>query len=245
MALSHADGSYHFRNLRPGSYHLRAQSRDGYVLYGSEAPLEIRAAQSLTGHDFTVDRLEGTEVPSVNHVLSLVVGTADDKPSYLSLPPGVFNELDEATVEAWVRMKTAASHQSFFDYGHKSSKLTLKHETDGGLAAWTGDASGGKQHSVSAEGILPVAEWFHVAYVTGSGGVNVFLNGIKVGQDKAGNSFSGLTRGLNQKHHLGSPWNTVGDAGTHGQRVRRGAGVDRGSQRGPNPRDDVRPPQRE
>jgi len=54
--------------------------------------------------------------PATNRVLEL-----DGTNSFVELPPGIFNELDEATVEGWVKWERFRNMSRFFDFGGRKS----------------------------------------------------------------------------------------------------------------------------
>ena len=49
---------------------------------------------------------------AINHVLEL-----DGKGSYIQLPPGIFKELTESTVEGWVKWDSFRRWSRLFDFG--------------------------------------------------------------------------------------------------------------------------------
>src|SRR6185436_9642810 len=57
-----------------------------------------------------------------NRVLDL-----DGKGSYVQLPPGVFKELIEATVEGWVKWDSFRRWSRFFDFGASWNGMNLTH----------------------------------------------------------------------------------------------------------------------
>jgi hypothetical protein len=60
--LSNSDGGYQFRGLKPGIYHLRCQTLDGYVYYNNRneitekdnlgKPIRVVPGDSIRGIDF-------------------------------------------------------------------------------------------------------------------------------------------------------------------------------------------------
>ena len=64
-------------------------------------------------------------VPAQNHVLSL-----DGDGDYVRLPSDIFNELDEATVEGWVRWEELNTDARFFDFGTWGKSMLVSREGD-------------------------------------------------------------------------------------------------------------------
>lgn len=65
---------------------------------------------------------------SPNRVLDL-----DGSGSYVELPPNILNNLDEATVEAWVKWRSLPPNQSsrFFSYGEPFHDTGIQASPDG------------------------------------------------------------------------------------------------------------------
>ena len=56
-----------------------------------------------------------------NRVLEL-----DGDGSYVELPPNVFTNLDEATVEGWIKWHRFGTHSRFFDLGARDHSINIK-----------------------------------------------------------------------------------------------------------------------
>ena len=129
-----------------------------------------------------------------NHVLEL-----DGSGGYVELPPNIFNDLDEATVEAWVRWDDfSGTGKRLFNYGDALRDMSLYSGYDStGLRFVVGDPSGKREdlHFVLAEGFLRPQQWCHVAGVSGKGGMKLYLDGALVGTNAYPGSFSSLKNG--------------------------------------------------
>jgi len=68
---------------------------------------------------------------ATNHVLEL-----DGNGSYVELPPNIFNNFDEATVEAWVKWRSFAIGDSsrFFSYGELFHDTGIQASDNGTLS---------------------------------------------------------------------------------------------------------------
>ena len=98
--------------------------------------------------------------------------------SYLELPPDVFNDFTEATVEAWVKWNAFGNrYQRIFNYGEGGRDFGLGTIT-GSNTLWFVIALPGEGLKIAqAENRLKAGDWAHVAAVAGSGGMKLYLNG--------------------------------------------------------------------
>ena len=132
-----------------------------------------------------------------NHVLEL-----DGLSGYVELPPNIFNALDEATIEAWVKWERLGGRgwNRVFNYGRGGRDLGLANL--GADGAWLVAAEpGGDLRQVVAPGALRVGTWVHVAAVLGRGGMRLYLNGTLAGTDAYPGGFAQLGSGT---------WNRLG-----------------------------------
>ena len=137
---------------------------------------------------------------STNRVLEL-----DGTGGYVELPPNVFNDLDEATVEAWVRWDDfSGTGKRLFNYGDALRDMSLFSGYDSTTLRFVvADPSGKREdlHLVLAEGFLRPQQWCHVAGVSGKGGMKLYLDGALVGTNAYTGSFSAFTNGT--RNYLG------------------------------------------
>jgi signal transduction histidine kinase/ligand-binding sensor domain-containing protein/CheY-like chemotaxis protein/protocatechuate 3,4-dioxygenase beta subunit len=139
------------------------------------------------------------EVPATNRLLELDGG-------YVELPPNIFNDLEEATVEAWVRWDDfSGSFKRILNYGDAFRDLSVG-SLSGSPSLWFVildgqqlDARG--MHEVVVPDLLRTNEWCHVAAVSGKGGMKLYFDGILVGATDFTGSFSGLGNG--KRFYLG------------------------------------------
>src|SRR5262245_58164223 len=122
------------------------------------------------------------------HVLDL-----DGKDSYVELPPNILNDLDEATVEAWVKWRSFSSNfgARFFSYGEMYHDTGIQVDADGTLYFFISEGQGqARNPGLPQRGVLGAVrtnEWYHVAAVAGRDGMKLFLDGGLLGT----NSFTG------------------------------------------------------
>jgi signal transduction histidine kinase/ligand-binding sensor domain-containing protein/CheY-like chemotaxis protein len=121
--------------------------------------------------------------------------------SYVELPPDIFNDLNESTVEAWVRWDEFGELKRVFNYGDRLRDLSL---TIAGsepiLVFFIGDATNGLQ-TLPYRAPIKLHNWHHIAGVSGPGGMRLFLDGVMVATNSYTGSFSALRNGI--RHYLG------------------------------------------
>jgi ligand-binding sensor domain-containing protein len=132
--------------------------------------------------------------PSPNRVLNL--DGADD---WVRLPHAGFTNLHQATIEAWVKWRRFTSSGRVFDFGATQREMYLGTSLVG-LAAGSGvmkflitDPDGRRRREDVYGGFRP-NQWTHVAVVTGSGGVRIYLNGMLIATNEFTGSLSSLGR---------------------------------------------------
>src|SRR4029077_6630443 len=113
----------------------------------------------------------------------------------------------EATIEGWIKWERLVSTASLADFGPYNSELWIS-PGDGGTEQ---SASAGldafiltgpnQRYGISVPNILRTNEWFHIALVTGSGGMKLFVNGLLVGTNAYTGSFASLAN--NNRNWLG------------------------------------------
>src|SRR5690348_13165946 len=67
----------------------------------------------------------------------------DGKGGYVELPPNIFNDLDEATVEGWVKWRRFGSWLRFFDSGsarHNFAVTQAEANPDLQFEIWSGES---------------------------------------------------------------------------------------------------------
>ena len=125
-ALSNAKGEFRFRQVAPGQYRVKAAAAGGPV-YAQEG--KVLSIAERTTPEGLVIRLPDPGVgsgPSAlggtrNQVLQFEGGTL----SYVELPAHIFDGLEEATVEGWVRWDRFATDARFFDFGDQGRTMCL------------------------------------------------------------------------------------------------------------------------
>jgi signal transduction histidine kinase len=127
---------------------------------------------------------------ATNRVLEL-----DGTNSYVELPPNIFNDLTEATVEGWVKWRSFGAWMRFFDFGVNNQCMDVGNDQSSpGLGLEIRDAN---HTSVSAltPDIIQLDRWCHLALTTGKGGARLYLNGVLVVVSPYTGSFSAIKNG--------------------------------------------------
>ena len=143
-----------------------------------------------------VVRLYAQTSATTNRVLDL-----DGKGSYVELPPNILNDLDEATVEGWVKWRSFPAGNlnwsRFFNYGERDKDTGVQAETDGALFFFIADPElrVGPRTSLRVPGAVRANEWHHIAAVSGRDGMKLFLDGVAIATNGYPGSFSALKSG--------------------------------------------------
>ncbi|MDA0335917.1 MAG: hypothetical protein O2782_12180, partial [bacterium] len=142
-----------------------------------------------------------------NQVLEL-----DGKGSYVQLPPHIFDGLEAATVEAWVRWDDWAYFSQWFGFGTDITEANNQWRSMGGNHFETGSTlqffiylDRDKVYLLRLNAALPRGQWCHMAMVSGPGGMRLYLNGVLAGQNAFEGSFAAI--GAGEHNYLGkSNW---------------------------------------
>jgi signal transduction histidine kinase/CheY-like chemotaxis protein/ligand-binding sensor domain-containing protein len=143
--------------------------------------------------------LAGGAKPETNQVLKL-----DGTNSFVELPPNIFNQLTEATVEGWIKWDAFGVRTRFFDFGKPDQTILLSSDSGGDLRYFR-HRTHEDYDAISLPKALRAGEWVHLAAISGSHGMKLYLNGLLVGDHPSTGSFSGM--GNNDHNFLGrSVW---------------------------------------
>src|SRR6185369_491835 len=120
----------------------------------------------------------------------------DGTNSFVELPPNIFNDLTEATVEMWVKWERldGPGWKRAFSYGAAERDMSIATLNADSLWFVIVDPQSGLR-SVTVPSLLRPGEWCHVAATSGNGGMRVYFNGVLVGSDAYRGSFSTLKNG--------------------------------------------------
>lgn len=127
-----------------------------------------------------------------NKVLEL-----DGNGSYVELPPNLFTNLTQATVEVWARWDRFRSFSRVFEFGGPWQSMSLfNHQTTGGLRYNLYPENAKEDRSriftIHAFGVLKTNEWIHLAALSGPGGMKLYANGVLIGEHTNSASFADI-----------------------------------------------------
>jgi hypothetical protein len=139
--------------------------------------------------------------PAQNLALQL-----DGHGSYVQLPPNLFTNLTEATIEVWAKWDTFENYSRVFEFGspwRAVSVFNIRRQPDLRFNVWPHYArfNTALQNKIEVPGILHTGEWIHIAAVSGPGGMLLYVNGRLVGQHTNETSFAAL--GSTPTNYLG------------------------------------------
>ncbi len=128
----------------------------------------------------------------------------DGKDDYVQLPSDIFNDLSQATVEAWVKWERFGyfSQPLGFGNGEKWRAMAINNNMFGSdLQYFIYDNL--KLNLIKVPNILKTGQWCHIAAVSGRGGMKLYLNGVMVGEHEYSGSFSSI--GNDEHNYIGRP----------------------------------------
>ena len=124
--------------------------------------------------------------PAPNHVLRL-----DGSGDYVRFASNIFDDLEQATIEAWVKWDSFGWNDQWFGYG----ALGLFAINTRALLAFDLYDRHQELHRIMATTNLGPGRWIHMAAVSGPDGMRLYLNGFEVGRDDFAGSFAALGNG--------------------------------------------------
>ncbi len=128
-----------------------------------------------------------------NHVLEL-----DGTNSWVELPPNIFTNLTEATVEVWAKWDSLRNFSRIFEFGAGWQSMSLFNHGDTAdlrfniYPEYAAPGSGNPQHIVRVNNLLRTIEWIHFAALSGPGGMKLYANGALVGEHTSQASFADI-----------------------------------------------------
>jgi hypothetical protein len=137
---------------------------------------------------------------SQNYVLEL-----DGQESYVQLPGHIFDDLEAATVEAWVKWEDWDNYPQWFASGANDQWRAMginRGEPSSSLQFFIYTGSFSDLHLVPLKSDLALGQWCHMAAVSGPGGMRFYLNGMQVGQNGFEGSFAAM--GSSPNNYLGT-----------------------------------------
>ena len=111
--------------------------------------------------------------PAQNKVLQL-----DGNGSYVELPPNIFNDLTQATVEVWAKWDEFRTYSRIFEFGAAWNSMSLFNHTTTSDLRYNLYPQNAKLdpsllYSIRVPGLLRSNEWIHLAAVSGPRGMKL------------------------------------------------------------------------
>ena len=124
--------------------------------------------------------LAAVSSPAQNRVLEL-----DGNGSYVELPPNIFQNLTEATVEAWAKWDRFNNYSRVFEFGANWQSMSVFNHGNTpdlrfNLYPMRAQNNPALTFNARANGVLHIGEWIHIAAVSGTGGMKLYVNGVLV-----------------------------------------------------------------
>ncbi len=164
--------------------------------------------------------LAALNVSAQNTALTNRALKLDGQGSYVELPPDIFSDLTQATVEVWAKWKEFAWYSRVFEFGAGYQSVSVfNHMTNSDLRfniyPRFAKADRSSMFTATGRGLLRTNEWIHLAAVSGPGGMQLYANGRLVAQHTNALTFAdikvsqtnllgrGLARGIMDKDFKG------------------------------------------
>jgi hypothetical protein len=103
---------------------------------------------------------------------------------YAALPAGILADACEATIAAWVNIKTESNYQRVWDFGWDSTLYMYLTTSDAIKMPRFGISiagNGSHEFGIDGQATLPADEWHHLAVVLGPSGVVLYVDGQPAG----------------------------------------------------------------
>jgi hypothetical protein len=97
----------------------------------------------------------------------------DGTNSWVELPPNVYNDLTEATIEAWVKWRSFSTSENLFCYGESFHDLWIGARPGGDLTYSICEGDKGLA-LLSVPGLVRTNDWCHLAAICGPGGMKLW-----------------------------------------------------------------------
>jgi Concanavalin A-like lectin/glucanases superfamily len=169
----------------------------------ADAGIDARKAPTLLAY-YPFDQTAGPTIPDLsgNSHNGTLAGTATfpagligndlslpgTTSSYVSLPNALVAGLTDATIAAWVRVRTDKLWQRVFDFGTGTMvyMYLTSHADLTNVVRFSITLKGNtNEQRLDGKAILPVGVWTHVAIVLGTGGGTLYINGAVVATNPA------------------------------------------------------------
>src|SRR5262249_31885001 len=120
----------------------------------------------------------------------------DGNDSFVELPPNIFNNLEEATVEAWVKWGHFRRWSRVFDFGEGGTSMaTYNCETGPDLQFEVSRNKDEAMGYIKVPSVCSTNNWIHMPSVACHAGMRLYVNGLLVGTNSHTGSYAGIGNG--------------------------------------------------
>jgi TPR repeat protein len=140
-----------------------------------QAETESRMKARLSG-SVTPGVQESGFTPGKPAVAAARILDLDGVNSFVELPPGIFADLNEATIECWVKWDGFQNGSRAFDIV-VGKRLVNVMNRGSSPNLWAEMFVNGNRVHVEADGVLRLNRWTHVAVTTGNRGISLYVDG--------------------------------------------------------------------
>jgi len=209
MAFTRSDGGYRFHRVGPGQYLVRAGTTNASVSFNDGKPVTLGAGTNFAGADFRISSAKrqtpSTQAPNRVGRLS---GTSDS----ISLPAGFLGDLEEGTIECWVKWDQLLSYAQAWSFGVPYYSVILALMSVASDLGLIFDQGYNQAERAVAAGVLAPGRWVHVAVGIDGADVTLHVNGVLAATLRPQPPFQNLVSG---GQFLGHP--TIPGRPFHGQ----------------------------
>ena len=128
----------------------------------------------------------------------------DGQSAYVQLPSGIFDQEENATIEAWVKWEQFNEWSRVFDFGREGNAVVVQNNKKSSQINFRIWDKKGKAHGIQAKKVVLVNAWHHIAVVCGTGGMRIYVDGTFYDDD---DFRGGLNQAYGGNYYLGkSNW---------------------------------------
>ena len=121
----------------------------------------------------------------------------DGYSAYVQLPSGIFDQEENATIEAWVKWEQFNEWSRVFDFGREGNAVVVQNHKKSpqiNFRIWDNKK---KEHGIQAKNAVLANTWHHIAVVCGTGGMRIYVDGTFYDDDDYRGGLSQAYRGNN------------------------------------------------
>ena len=131
-----------------------------------------------------------------DHVLEL-----DGAIAHVSLPDGLLDDLDEITIEAWIKWHGLGSYGEVLGFGAPWQVLGINNDGTTRTLQFFIYSQVNELHVIRVPGILRLHQWYHVVAINSRTGMQLYVNGVLVGAHGYSHRFARICGG--KQNYLG------------------------------------------